>query len=74
MVSDNELPGGVNVLNFPALEWPPEGVSRTVDVRAIPYYAWTNREPGYMNVWLATDKELALQPPRPGPPPKPAVC
>src|SRR4029077_19874565 len=29
-------------------------VRRFVDVQAIPYYAWANREPGPMQVWLRT--------------------
>jgi hypothetical protein len=32
-----------------------EEPTRRVGVRAIPYYAWDNREPGAMNVWLPTD-------------------
>jgi len=33
-----------------------EGItSEPVDVTAIPYYAWDNREPGEMLVWLRTD-------------------
>jgi DUF1680 family protein len=27
---------------------------RSVEVQAIPYYAWANREPGPMQVWLRT--------------------
>ncbi len=62
---------GVRVLSFPASVWTGENIPRTVTVRAIPYYAWANREPGFMNVWLATDKQLAIDPPRPGPSPRP---
>jgi uncharacterized protein len=30
----------------------PQGASRQVALMAIPYYAWDNREPGAMKVWL----------------------
>ena len=35
----------------PRLEEPP---CRSVEVTAVPYYAWANREPGPMQVWLRT--------------------
>jgi len=25
---------------------------RSVDIRAVPYYGWANREPGAMTVWI----------------------
>ena len=31
------------------------GVSDRVDLAAIPYYAWANRQPGPMQVWLRTE-------------------
>jgi len=31
----------------------PASIGRPVDYRAVPYYAWGNREPGGMAVWLA---------------------
>jgi DUF1680 family protein len=68
---EKDLLGGVNVLSFEALQWADEQAPRSITVRAIPYHAWANRKPGYMNVWLATDKELAINPPRPGPSPRP---
>jgi uncharacterized protein len=33
---------------------PPESPTGRVDLTAIPYYAWGNREPGAMRVWLRT--------------------
>lgn len=36
----------------PAPTWLPEPATRTV--RAVPYYAWANRDPGAMQVWLRT--------------------
>jgi DUF1680 family protein len=65
------LLGGVNVLTFPATVWTDPKNPQVVSVRAAPYYAWANRASGYMNVWLATDKKLAINPPPPGPSPRP---
>jgi DUF1680 family protein len=31
--------------------------TRPVEIRAIPYYAWDNREPGSMRVWLPSATE-----------------
>lgn len=42
---DADLLGGVTVLDV----FSPDGRRR---LRAIPYYAWDNREPGRMDVWL----------------------
>jgi len=36
---------------------------RSVDFRAIPYYAWDNREPGAMIVWLPESLTLVPRPP-----------
>lgn len=62
-----DLLGGVTVLHAPALAtdsaaWdgalyaphhPPQvGDMRPVTLTAIPYYAWANREPGPMQVWI----------------------
>lgn len=65
------LLGGVTVLRGPALarelptpwnaglyltgeeQWLPS--TRAVELTAIPYYAWANREPGGMAVWLAAE-------------------
>ncbi len=58
------LLGGVAILrgSGEAAEWPdtlyssgdaaPPPTGQTVPVTAIPYYAWANREPGPMRVWL----------------------
>ena len=62
-----ELLGGVTMLHAPALlredstPWAgdlyrpagtPAPPARDVELRAVPYYAWANREPGGMAVWL----------------------
>jgi DUF1680 family protein len=36
-------------------EHPEQEAEEDVQVTAIPYYAWANREPGAMRVWLRTD-------------------
>jgi uncharacterized protein len=66
--SEPDLLGGVVTLTMPAREWADAKTSRPVTIKAIPYYAWANREGGYMNVWLATDKQAALNPTRERPP------
>jgi DUF1680 family protein len=33
----------------------PAGAAQPVTLKAIPYYAWANREPGQMRVWLQTE-------------------
>jgi DUF1680 family protein len=33
----------------------PECVTRDVDLVAVPYYSWANRDPGRMRVWLGTE-------------------
>jgi DUF1680 family protein len=71
MSFEKDLLGGVNVLTFPAMQWTDEQAPKAVEVRAIPYYAWANREPGFMNVWLFTEEKLAIDPPRPEPSPRP---
>jgi DUF1680 family protein len=38
--------------SMPAQSEQPGG--QAIDLRAIPYYAWANREPGAMRVWLRT--------------------
>lgn len=70
---EKDLLGGVNVLTFSGWEWTADRTSREVTVRAIPYYTRANRKIGYMNVWLATDEQLAIAPPQPGPSPKPVA-
>jgi len=35
------------------------------DLTAIPYYAWANREPSVMSVWIASEKSRVLLPPVP---------
>jgi DUF1680 family protein len=55
---EKDLLGGVEVVTGQALGAirPGEAVdTRPVDFKAIPYYAWDNRAPGQMIVWLARD-------------------
>jgi len=48
-----DLLGGVNVLHGQALlGTSPGDEADTADVSAIPYFAWANREPGPMRVWI----------------------
>jgi DUF1680 family protein len=60
---DAQLLGGVVKMTMPAKQWIVEGESKEITLTAIPYYAWANREIGYMDVWLATDRRIALDPP-----------
>ena len=69
-----ELLGGVTVLQGSGrqahltenangeLEWS----DRKVQVTAVPYFAWANREPGAMRVWLPTDLQALDLPEDPG--------
>ena len=50
-------------LAVPAREWEAADRAKDVQLTAIPYFLWANREVGYMNVWLATDERIALDPP-----------
>ncbi len=64
---ESDLLGGVTVLAGPGLCWgdaweggplyrplaeAPAGPSRKVSLLAIPYYAWANRGPSQMTVWI----------------------
>lgn len=59
----NDLLGGVVLIKgearlAPELDWnrklyQPAGLARRVPLTAIPYYAWDNRQPGEMKVWLS---------------------
>jgi len=61
-----ELLGGVTVIRGKAAVRMAESNERLpVDLLAIPYYAWDNREGGAMAVWLAEDPEQAHPVPRP---------
>ncbi|HZP82647.1 MAG TPA: beta-L-arabinofuranosidase domain-containing protein, partial [Chthonomonadaceae bacterium] len=44
---------GANSLYAPCLQ-PYRAATRPIDVTAIPYYAWANRDPGPMQVWMPT--------------------
>jgi DUF1680 family protein len=52
-----DLLGGVMVLQSRSQALQKESVLREQTFTAIPYYAWANRGPGEMAVWLARDRE-----------------
>lgn len=63
---DAELLGGVGVIEGEALRWkgpawdgglyrPSKGAYRKAKVRAVPYFAWNNRDKGEMLVWIRQD-------------------
>ncbi len=69
-----DLLGGVNVLKGTALRadskaWNPDALyaaasaPQSVEITAIPYYAWDNRSPGEMVVWIPEAPSLLTQPP-----------
>src|SRR5204863_4231988 len=61
-----QLLGGVTVIKGKGLARQKENEQpKTVDFTAIPYFAWDNREPGEMVVWLPEDVSLAEQLPTP---------
>ncbi|MFO7959173.1 MAG: glycoside hydrolase family 127 protein [Candidatus Brocadiia bacterium] len=66
-----DLPEGVLALNGPALrrdpsEWDGElyratpSSLREVRIKAVPYFAWCNREPGEMLVWIQDGRSMAI--------------
>jgi DUF1680 family protein len=62
---DKELLGGVTVVSGEALAVSREGeklATKPVAFRAVPYFAWDNREPGQMIVWIAETPERAELP------------
>lgn len=76
-----DLLGGVTILRVeaqlpgdaaPALYSPSS--ARTVTMTAIPYYAWDNRDPGEMLVWMPESLALAGRPPDPGVTPSASHC
>ncbi len=46
------LLGGVGVITGPAMAVDADGRSRTVQMTAVPYFAWANRGKGEMAVWI----------------------
>jgi DUF1680 family protein len=63
VAQDDQLLGGVNVLRGQGTVMDQSGwedalysnkqpSSKKIDITAIPYYAWDNRAPGQMRVWL----------------------
>jgi len=65
---EDGLLNGVDVVTFmagrarKAASGSVEQVGDLQEITAIPYYAWANRGPGEMIVWLADDPEVAAQP------------
>ncbi|HEX4849923.1 MAG TPA: glycoside hydrolase family 127 protein, partial [Puia sp.] len=54
---EKDLLGGVTIIqcNLPVVEINPDGTTLSTETRsvtAIPYFAWANREPAAMQVWL----------------------
>lgn len=61
-----DLLGGVTLLKGTAMvRLAGDDAAQPVDFTAIPYYAWDNREPGPMAVWLPEDPKLADPLPKP---------
>jgi DUF1680 family protein len=61
-----DLLGGVTVIQAKALAKTSEaGQTKPIDLTLVPYYAWDNRAPGAMAVWLAEDPAVAQAPPTP---------
>jgi DUF1680 family protein len=67
----SELLGGVSVVLAAGIESKPVGgalytsgrsarTQRPISLTAVPYYAWANRGPGQMQVWLKEATEAAL--------------
>ncbi len=56
-----DLLGGVSVVKGQAMAVMDEDAAHDVkkDFVAVPYYAWDNRSPGQMIVWLAEDRKVA---------------
>jgi DUF1680 family protein len=53
--------GGVSTITGTAMRVTDSNASsdQSVNFTAVPYFAWDNREPGEMIVWLAEDRALA---------------
>ena len=61
-----ELLGGVTVITGKAAARTADSQElKRVDLLAIPYYAWDNRQGGEMAVWLPEEPKLAVPMPRP---------
>ncbi len=61
-----DLLGGVTVIKGKAAaRYAQDPANRPADVLAIPYFAWDNRTPGQMLVWLPEDASLAEPVPAP---------
>ncbi len=58
-----DLLGGVVTLTGRAGALRADGGRETAAIKAIPYYAWANREPAKMRVWLPCDPAALPKPP-----------
>jgi len=61
------LLGGVMTIEGEGLAWKAQEKGKKptltkVPIKAIPYYAWDNRRPGRMVVWIAEDPALVPRP------------
>ncbi len=57
-----DLLGGVGTISGPAVAVSENGKTHAQSFVAIPYYAWANRGPSEMIVWVARDAEHVSQP------------
>jgi DUF1680 family protein len=57
-----DLLGGVTTITVSGKRYPTKGAPQTVTLKAIPYYAWANRKPGAMLVWLPNDAAVLSKP------------
>lgn len=66
-----DLLGGIVTIEGPASAFSSEGwdsrlyshdspVAKPVTIKAVPYYAWDNRAPGWMSVWLYCDQACVI--------------
>ncbi len=61
-----DLLGGVSIITGTArLREADAAEAKPFEFTAVPYYAWNNRTPGYMQVWLPEDASLAAPLPKP---------
>jgi len=63
-----ELLGGINLITAGAVSLRQKGettVADSVTVQAIPYYAWSHRGPGQMEVWIPFEEKSTRPEPEP---------
>ncbi len=62
----NDLLNGVTVIKGKARVRNFDGAkTETMEITAVPYYAWDNRQPGRMMVWLPAKPDMATPQPKP---------